>query len=122
MADNKLYITQAQENGNVMISEDVIATVVAHAIAEVEGVVGLSVKPGSDIKEKFRKTKKSKSIKVLVSEENELTIECNINVYYDQSVVTVAKAVQEAVSAAVLSTTNVQVVAVNVNVCGIVRQ
>ena len=31
MADNKRYITQVQENGNVMISEDVVTTIVAHA-------------------------------------------------------------------------------------------
>ena len=31
MADNKHYITQVQENGNVMISEDVVTTIVAHA-------------------------------------------------------------------------------------------
>ena len=37
MAENKQYITQAQENGSVMISEDVIATIVEQAIAEVEG-------------------------------------------------------------------------------------
>ena len=39
MAENKQYITQIQENGSVMISEDVISTIVAHAVAEVEGIV-----------------------------------------------------------------------------------
>ena len=43
------YITQIQENGNVMISEDVVSTIATHAIQEVEGVVSLSTKPGSDI-------------------------------------------------------------------------
>ena len=32
-----------------MISEDVIATVVEQAVTEVEGIVGLNVKPGADI-------------------------------------------------------------------------
>ena len=41
MAEIKRYITQVQENGNVMISEDVIATIVAHAAQEVEGVDSL---------------------------------------------------------------------------------
>ena len=31
MAEYKQYITQIQENGSVMISEDVVATIVAHA-------------------------------------------------------------------------------------------
>ena len=38
MAENKQYITQAQSNGTVMISEDVIATIITNAVAEVEGV------------------------------------------------------------------------------------
>ena len=42
MAENKQYITQVQENGTVLISEDVIMTIVAHAVEEVEGVVGLN--------------------------------------------------------------------------------
>ena len=46
MAEYKQYITQIQENGNVMISEDVVATIVAHALSEVEGVGSLGVKPG----------------------------------------------------------------------------
>ena len=49
MADNKQYITQDQECGKIMISEDVLVTIIAHAVTEVEGVSGLSVKPGSDI-------------------------------------------------------------------------
>ena len=49
MADNKQYITQVQENGTVMISEDVIAAIVAQAVKDVDGVVSLNVKPGSDL-------------------------------------------------------------------------
>ena len=39
MAEYKQYITQIQEGGNVMISEDVVATIVEHTLTEVEGVV-----------------------------------------------------------------------------------
>ena len=34
MAENKQYITQAQENGLVMISEDVVATIALHALTD----------------------------------------------------------------------------------------
>ena len=37
MADYKRYITQTQENGNVMISEDVVAAIAEHALLDVEG-------------------------------------------------------------------------------------
>ena len=46
MAEYKQYISQIQENGNVMISEDVVANIVAHAMAEVEGIGSLGRKPG----------------------------------------------------------------------------
>lgn len=121
MADNKLYITQLQENGAVMISEDVIATVIAHAVSEVEGAVGLIAKPGSDIAEKIGKKRWSKGVKLTIDEENTLAIDCNINVSYGQNVVTVALAAQDAIAAAVESTTGVKVRSVNVNVCGITR-
>ena len=122
MAENKNYVTQIRENGSVLISEDVITTIVAHAVEEVEGVVGLNAKPGSDIIEMIGKKGWGKGLKITIGEEEALTIDCNINVAYGQSVVSVAKAVQEAVSNALESMAGVKIAAVNVNVCGIVRQ
>lgn len=122
MAENKQYITQNQENGSVMISEDVIATIVANAVNEVEGIVGLSVKPGADIADMIGKKNWGKGMKITIGQDNELCIDCNVNVGYGQSVVNVAKAVQDAVTAALESTAGIKVSAVNVNVCGIIRQ
>ena len=121
MAENKQYVTQVQENGSVMISEDVITTIIAHAVKDVEGVVDLSVKPGADIIELIGKKNWGKGTKVVIGENNELSVDCNINVAYGQSVVNVATAVQEAVSAALESMAAVKVASVNVNVCGIIR-
>ena len=122
MAEYKQYITQPQENGNVMISEDVIATIVEQAVTEVDGIVGLNVKPGADIADIIGKKSWGKGLKIVIGEENELTVDCNVNVGYGQSVVTVAKAVQEAVTNALESTAGVKVASVNINVCGIIRQ
>lgn len=122
MADHKQYISQPLDDGSVMISEDVIATVVAHAAIEVEGVAGLSVKPGADIADKLGKKTWATGIKITIGNHGELIIDCNINILYGQSVVAIAKAVQEAATAAVESFTNVKVSAINVNVCGIVRK
>jgi len=122
MAESKQYITQAQEFGSVMISEDVIATIVAHAVSEVEGVVSLNTKPGADIAEFIGKKNWGKGLKVVIGESDELYIDCNISVSYGQSVVTVAKSVQDAVHNALESMAGVTIASVNVNVCGIVRQ
>lgn len=122
MAESKQqYITQTQENGSVMISEDVIATIVGNAAAEVEGVAGLSVKPGADIAEMIGKKNWGKGMKIVIGEDNDISIDCNINIIYGQSVVSVAAAVQQAVSAAVESMVGIKASSVNVNVCGIVR-
>ena len=115
MAEYRQYITQIQENGNVMISEDVIAAIVEQTLAEADGVV----KGGSDV---VGKKSWGKGIRIAIAEDNSLTIGCNIIVGYGESVVNVAKAVQEAIAMAVESVTGVTVTDVNVNVCGIVRK
>ena len=112
MAEIKRYMTQVQENGNVMISEDVIATIVAHAAQEVEGVDGLHT----------RKSWVGKNMRINIAEDNTLTIECNLIVKYGYSVIDVAKNAQAAVTSAVESMTGVNVDLVNMNVCRIARQ
>ena len=119
MADSKQYITQTQENGSVQISEDVIASIVAVAVGEIEGVAGFCAKLGSDIGEMLGKKNWGKGVKLTITEHDELYIECNIIAIYGFSVVQVAKAVQDGVVAAVESMTGMRVSGVNVNVCGI---
>ena len=115
MAEYKQYITQIQENGNVMISEDVIAAIVEQTLAEADGVV----KGGSDV---VGKKSWGKGIRIAIAEDNSVTIGCNIIVSYGESVINVAKAVQENITTAIESVTGVTVTDVNVNVCGIVRK
>ena len=119
MADTKQYISQIQEHGTVMITEDVISTIVTHAIHEVEGVVSLSTKPGSDIADLIGKKQWGKGLKINIYEDNTILVECDIILAYGQSVVAVANTVQESVTSAIESMTGSKVVAVNVNVCGI---
>ena len=115
MAEYKQYITQIQENGNVMISEDVIATIVEHALTEIDGVV----KGGAEV---VGKKSWGKGMRIAISEDNSLNIGCNIIVRYGESVIDVAKSVQNAVRNAVESVTGCTVTDVNVNVCGIIRK
>ena len=122
MAETKQYVTQNQENGSVLISEDVIATIVAQSLRDVEGVVGLNTKAGADLAEIIGKKNWGKGLKITIGEEDELYIDCDVIIAYGQSVVNVAKAVQETAVNALESMANVKVAAVNVNVCGIIRQ
>ena len=112
MAENKRYITQVQENGTVMISEDVVAAIVANAVKEVEGVDSLHT----------RKSWSGKNMKITIAEDNTLVIDCNLVVKFGYSVIDVAKNAQDAITAAVESMTGVKVTQANVNVCHIARQ
>lgn len=122
MAENKQYITQVQENGSVMISQEVIATIAAQAVVDVEGVNTIGNKPGVDMIDMIQKKSWGKGIKIVIDQDDALSVECGIIVNYGQSVVSVAKAVQEAISSAINSMMGITVASVNVNVCGISRQ
>ena len=121
MADNKQYVTQAQENGAVMISEDVISSIVVHAVGEVEGVVSISSKPAAELADMIGK-KWGKGLRINIIDDEKVVIDVDVIVSYGQSVVSVAAAVQNAVIAAVQSMAGVDSVTVNVNVNGIARQ
>lgn len=121
MAEYKQYITNIQENGNVMISENVIATIVAQGLSEVEGIGSLGSKPGIGVADFSVKKHWGKSLKIAIAEDNSVSIDCTIMVKYGHSVVDVAAGVQQSVTNAVEATTGVKVTGVNVNICGIVR-
>ena len=122
MAENKQYIMQSQENGTINISEEVIAAIVAHSAVEVEGVAGLNAHPSNDIVELIGKKTSVKGIKVTILENNSITIDCNVNVNYGESIVDVSAAVQKAIIDGLESLAVIDIATVNVNVCGIVRQ
>lgn len=118
MAEGKKYIEQSQEGGRILISEDVIASIAALAVREVEGVYGLSTTAAFDISTILGKKNLRNGIRVTMEGEN-VTISCNLVVKMGVAVMTVAKNVQESIMNEVVSMTGVRPAAVNVNVCGI---
>jgi len=114
MSENKEYVTQAIENGSIHISEEVIVSIAAMAAMDVEGVCGLS-EPTARLGKKVN----NKGIRVVISENDEISIDCYLVVLYGCSVVDVAKAVQESIGTMVESTTGCKVKSVNVSISGI---
>lgn len=112
MSESKEYVSQTLENGSIHISEEVIAAIAAMAVQDVEGVYGLNSNAGSG-------KKGGKGIRLVISEDDEISIDCYIIALYGHSVVEVAKAVQEAVASTVESTTGRTVRSVNVSIGGI---
>ncbi len=119
MSESKEYVSQTLEHGAIHISEEVIATIAALAIQDVEGVYGLNTSIASSDLSKLAKRAQGKGIRLVISEDDEISVDCYIVVLYGHSVVDVAKAVQDTVTAAIESTTGRRVKSVNVNISGI---
>ena len=118
MSELKGYLVQTEENGAVMISQEVIASIASLAIREVEGVYGLSTGTSLDIGNILGKKHFRKGIDVKFGEEG-MEISCNLVVKMGSAVMTVAKAVQEAIAEEVTNMSGTRPLAVNVNVSGI---
>ena len=120
MSESKEYVSQTLEHGAIHISEEVIATIAALAVQDVEGVYGLNTTPSSsELSKLAKRAQQGKGIRLVISEDDEISVDCYIVVLYGHSVVDVAKAVQETVTSAVESTTGRKVKDVNVNISGI---
>ena len=118
MPEKKEYLVQTQENGNILISEEVIASIAAFAVRDVEGVFGLSLTQTVDLSNILGRKNLRKGIRVTITEEG-MEIGCNLIVRVGSVVMTVAKNVQEAITDEILSMTGVRPLRVNVNVCGV---
>jgi len=118
MADKKEYLVQSLDNGNIWISEEVIASIAALAVRDVEGVYGLSVSSTLDIGNIIGKKNLRRGIRVVIDGEK-IDISCNLVVKYGEPVMEVAKQVQEAINSEVTSMTGITPNKVNINVCGV---
>lgn len=118
MADNKEYLIQGHDEGTILISDEVICTIAAAAVLEVEGVASLNTNIGSDLAEMLGVKNQSKGIKLTV-DENTCTLVCDIVVGYEYDVIEVAKNVQASVKNAVESMTGFQVLRIDVTVSAI---
>ena len=113
------YIVREEAEGSVNISEEVLATIAAEAVREVEGVGGFASSFGGEIAERLgKKSAPARGVKLIV-EENDITVDAFILIQYGSVITDVAQAVQEAVTGGIEAMTGITVKAVNVTVCGV---
>ncbi len=117
MAENKEYVVQSQEDGTILISDEVIATIAAAALLEVDGVSPMS-NIGSDLAGKLGVKTLGKGIKLNV-EGNSVSLECSVVLEYGFDVIVVAKNAQQAIKNAVESMTGFEVTRVDILVGGV---
>ena len=118
MADNREYISRAEEGGSINISEDVISVIAAAAVAETEGVSPVTNSLGKEIAELLGKKNVSKGVKVAV-EDSEVTVDICVMMKYGCTITDISRRLQDTVSESVEATTGLTVKAVNVHICGV---
>jgi len=122
MAENKDYMTLAEENGSIHISEEVIAAIAVGAVREVEGVSGMMTNMGGSVTDllnnKKNAQKSTKSVKIDMSGAA-LKLDLYLTVQYGNAIPEVAENAQKAVASAIEAMTGCTVEAVNIHVGGI---
>lgn len=116
MTDN--YLIETKGDGEVRISEDVIATISIVAAESVEGVIEMQSNLKSSVTQMLGVKNLNRGVKVSIGE-GEAVIDAFITVLYGINIVDVCKLVQAKIKEAVENMTDLEVVEVNVHVSGI---
>lgn len=120
MSELKNYVSHTEEQGEIHISEEVLAAIAAAAAQEVEGVSGMSTHFSADIAERLGKKNVNKGVRVSMDPQGKATVTLGILMTYGSKITEVGQAVQESVGNAIESMAGLTVDTVNVNVAGIV--
>lgn len=118
MADKDI-IFETQDNGKIMIANEVVMSIAAQALEDIKGVtVATTIAEG--IVDKLIKKNTARGINIFTNDETGITdIDVHINVDYGINVLEISWKVQEAVKRNVTSMTDVKVGNVNVFVDGL---
>lgn len=115
MSENKISF------GQIQIADEVIAIIAGTAALEAEGVAAPVSDATSTFVEFFGKKSQSKGVKVFV-EDGETSIDLDIIIQFGVKIHETAYEVQKKVKNAIETMTGLNVVAVNVNVSGVVME
>ena len=117
--ENNVYtVKDEKDGGEVLIANDVIATIACVAATEVEGVAAMSGNITNEIIGKLGVKNSSKGARIDL-DNGEVRAELSITMQYGYSIPKVCTLVQERVAAAVRNMTGLEVVEVNVHVVGV---
>ena len=116
--EEKNINTNIDKDGNIAISNDVIATIAAIAAKSIEGVSGMVNSLTGGFAELLGKKNPSKGVKVTVNE-RDVKIDMYVIVEYGVKIPDVAWEIQGKTKNEVEAMTGLNVVAVNVNIEGV---
>ena len=117
--ERTVYTIKMEDNqGDVVIADEVIGVIAGLAAIEIEGVASMAGNATKELISKLGKKLLSKGVKVDVLE-SVVSIAISINLKYGYNVMSVSKKVQEKVKATVESMTGLTVADVNVRIAGV---
>ena len=85
MAENREYLTRAEENGSINIAEDVVAAIAADAIGEIEGVGSMCQNMTEQITEQFTGKKGLRGVRAEVKD-GEIIVDVYLMVRYGYAI------------------------------------
>lgn len=109
---------EADEFGEVKISESVVASIAGLAALEVKGVDSMIGSVATEIAGKFGVKNLDKGIRAAI-EDNDVIIDMNINMLYGYNILATCKQVQDKVKQSVESMTGLNCSKININISGI---
>ncbi len=116
--ESKVTLKSEDNMGFIQIADDVISSIAAIAVTEVDGVSKLTGNIPTEIVAKLGKRNLAKSVRISFDNDS-VKIDASIEVKFGYNIVEVSKAVQERVKSALESMTGLKCSLVNVRVSGI---
>ena len=107
------------EGGRIIFADEVVATIAALAVADVDGVSALSGGVVEGITEMLGKKNVTKGVKVEVGAE-EAAVDVSVSIKYGYKIKEVCEKIQQAIKSAIETMTGLRVVEINVFVQSVV--
>ena len=115
---NNYTIELENNNGEVVIADEVVAVIAGLAAMEVEGVASMAGNATRELISKIGIKSLSKGVKVDILE-GVVTVAMTLNIKYGYNIMSISTKVQEKVKASVENMTGLTVADVNVRVAGV---
>ncbi len=114
--ENKESTVKLEEQGSIHIAEEVVASIAALAVSEVEGVSSLTA--GTGVAELLSKKTPAKGVKITM-DGAKVNIDVSMLVQYGYQITSVAQKVQESVRSAIETMTGLEAGVINVHINGV---
>ncbi|SFG21248.1 Asp23/Gls24 family envelope stress response protein [Oribacterium sp. WCC10] len=112
-------VYEKDENGQVVIADEVVAVIAGIAATEIEGVDSMDGGWSGEIITMMGIKDLSKGVSISIEEEH-VSVDLSLNVKYGYSIPEVSKNVQDKVAQAIESMTGLNVLDVNIKISGVV--